>query len=63
MDAMLVEPNSPDLLMGDSDLGARLGPNAQAYAERKLGTGPALERFEAVVLGESRASKGRPRDD
>jgi hypothetical protein len=62
MDAMLVEPNSPDLLTGDSDLGARLGANAQAYAERRLATRTAPERFEAVVFGESGASKGRPRD-
>jgi colanic acid biosynthesis glycosyl transferase WcaI len=56
--ALLVEPESPPLLAAamrrlaaDSDLRARLGTNARAYAERRLAKGPALERLEAAILG------------
>jgi len=56
--AVLVEPEAPASLaaaMGrlaaDSELRARLGANARAYAERRLAKVPALERLEAVVLG------------
>ena len=54
--AVLVEPESPPALADamlqlarDSELRARLGRSARAYAERKLAKGPALERFEALL--------------
>jgi colanic acid biosynthesis glycosyl transferase WcaI len=56
--AVLVEPEAPaslaaamKRLAADSELRARLGANARAYAERRLAKRPALERLEAVVIG------------
>jgi colanic acid biosynthesis glycosyl transferase WcaI len=56
--AILVEPESPGSLAegmmhlaADAGLRGKLGANARAYAERKLGKQSALARLEAVVLG------------
>jgi colanic acid biosynthesis glycosyl transferase WcaI len=56
--ALVVEPESPselaramDELAKKPELRQELGENARAFAEARLGSGPALRRFEQLVLG------------